>query len=65
MKAGDKEDVSEEIEAHFEFFDPSEKDFHAVSELLRQQFKDIIPLDIAGLTDTIIKQVGMSFELNW
>ena len=58
MATDDTEDMTEEIEAAFGFFDPSEKDFDSLCELLRQQFRDITLLDISGLADTIIKQVN-------
>ena len=48
----------EEIDASFGFFDPSDKDFHSLNELLKQQFKDIEELTVPELTETIIRQAG-------
>lgn len=53
----DKKEISEtEIEATFEFFDPSEKDRPSLVELLRQQFRDVIDFDVQELASTLIEQ---------
>ena len=63
MDGDNNEDVSaqepsseKEIEAVFAFFDPSEKDWPFLRELLYQHYKDIKDLNLDELTDVIIRQ---------